>query len=117
MSVREHLQLQLGVASQLRWLVIIALAAALVLFYPEHSLSLFRHLWNIAAFLLYLWLLGTVFGTLLGVPMARSKCPRCASKFALNPGVTCCPGCAISFDSPVQRNWRRTSDRAHILDA
>jgi hypothetical protein len=110
MSVRENLQLQLGVASQLRWFLIIALAAALIFFYPEHSATAFQHLWDFAAFLLYLWLLGTLLGTLLGAPMARPKCPRCATKFALRPGVTSCPSCALSFDATVQRNWRHTSE-------
>lgn len=109
MTVREHVQLQLGVASHVRWLVIAVLAAVLVWLYPEHSVSLFKRLWMFGAFLLYFWFLGAVLGTLLGVPMARPRCPRCAGKLTLGPTVTSCPNCNVSFDAMVQRGWPHTS--------
>jgi hypothetical protein len=113
MSVREHLQLQLGVACHLRWLLMAIFAAVLVWFYPEHSVSMFKRLWMFAAVLLYLWLLGAVAGTLLGAPMAR--CPRCASKLTLRPGVTSCPSCYVSFDARIQRDWSYTPTRSTWL--
>jgi hypothetical protein len=109
MSVREHLQLQLDVARRLRWLLLIVLAAALVCLYPDHSLNMFKRLWMFGAFMLYFWFLGVVVGTLLGVPMARPRCPRCASKLTLGPMVTACPNCRLSFDARVQRAWLHTS--------
>jgi len=113
MSVREHLQLQLGVACHLRWLLMAIFAAVLVWFYPEHSVSMFKRFWMFAAVLLYLWLLGAVAGTLLGAPMAR--CPRCASKLTLRPGVTSCPSCYVSFDARIQRDWSYTPTRSTWL--
>src|SRR5215831_5598958 len=110
MSVRQHLLLQLQVANRIRWLLMIVLAAVLVCLYPEHSLSVFKRLWMFGAFLLYFWFLGAVAGTLLDVPLARPRCPRCASKLAIGSRATsCCPSCGISFDATVQRNWRYTS--------
>ena len=109
MSVMQHLRLQLQVANRVRWLLMIVLAAVLVCLYPEHSLSVFKRLWMFGAFLLYFWFLGAVVGTLLDVPLARPRCPRCASKLALGPRVTSCPRCGISFDANVQRNWPYTS--------
>jgi hypothetical protein len=109
MSVREHLELQLGVACHLRWLLMAIFAAVLVWLYPEHSVSLFKRLWMFAAVLLYLWLLGALAGTLLGAPMARPRCPRCASKLILRPGVTSCPSCHVSFDAKIQRDWSYTA--------
>jgi hypothetical protein len=109
MNVREHLELQLGVACHLRWLLMGVMAAVLVWLYPEHSVSLFKRLWMFAAVLLYLWLLGALLGTLLGAPMARPRCPRCASKLALRPRLTSCPSCKVSFDAEVQRDWPFTS--------
>ena len=109
MSVRQHLLLQLGVACRLRWFLMVVLAAALVWLYPEHSLSVFKRLWMFGAFLLYSWFLEAVVGTLLGVSMARPKCPRCASKLTLGPRVTSCPNCNVSFDATVQRAWPHTS--------
>jgi hypothetical protein len=108
MSVREHLQLQLDVARRLRWLLLIVLATALVCLYPEHSVSMFKRLWMFGAFLLYFWFLEAVVGTLLGVPMAHPRCPRCASKLTLGPMVTSCPNCRVSFDATVQRGWHHT---------
>lgn len=105
----EHLQLQMGIACHLRWLLMVVLAAALVWMYPEHAVSMFQRLWMFAAVLLYLWLLGALLGTLLGAPMARPRCPRCAGKLALRPGVTSCPSCNVSFDAMVQRDWPCTS--------
>ena len=109
MSVRQHLLLQLQVANRIRWLLMIVLAAVLVCLYPEHSLSVFKRLWMFGAFLLYFWFLGAVAGTLLDVPLARPRCPRCASKLALGQRVACCPSCGISFDATVQHNWPYTS--------
>jgi hypothetical protein len=109
MSVRQHLLLQLQVANRIRWLMMIVLAAVLVCLYPEHSLSVFKRLWMFGAFLLYFWFLGAVVGTLLDVPLARPRCPRCASKLALGQPVTSCPSCGINFDAKVQRNWPYTS--------
>jgi hypothetical protein len=109
MSVRQHLQLQLEVANRIRWLLMIVLAAVLVCLYPEHSLSVFKRLWMFGAFLLYFWFLGAVVGTILDVPLARPRCPRCASKLALGPQDLSCPNCEISFDAKVQRNWPYTS--------
>ena len=109
MSVRQHLQLQLCVANRIRWLLMIVLAAVLVCLYPEHSLSVFKRLWMFGAFLLYFWFLGAVAGTLVDVPLARPRCPRCAGKLALGAQVTSCPSCGISFDAVVQRNWPYTS--------
>jgi hypothetical protein len=109
MSVREHLQFQLDVACHLRWLLMFVLAAALVWAYPEHSLSVFKRLWMFAAILLYLWLLGALVGTLLGAPMARPRCPRCASRLTFGPRVTSCPSCNVSFDARVRRDWPHTS--------
>ena len=109
MSVREHLQRQLRVAGRLRWLLMIVLAAALVCLYPEHSLSLFNRLWMFGAFLLYFWFLATVVGTLLDVPIARPRCPRCASRLTAGLQVTSCPRCGVSFDAQVQRNWPHRS--------
>jgi hypothetical protein len=109
MSVREHLQRQLGVACSLRWFLMAVLAAVLVWLYPEHSLSVFKRLWMFGAFVLYFWLLGAVLGTLLGVPMAHPRCPGCASKLTLGPEVTSCPNCNVSFDAKVQRGWPHTS--------
>ena len=111
MSVREHLLLQLTVARRLRWLLMGVLAAVLVWLYPEHSLSVFKRLWMFGAFLLYFWFLGAVVGTLLGVPMARPRCPRCASKLILGRGVTSCATCNVCFDAEIQRGWPRTSAR------
>jgi len=105
MSVREHLELQLGVACHLRWLLMGVFAAVLVWLYPEHSVSVFKRLWMFAAVLLYLWLLGALAGTLLGAPMARPRCPRCAGKLTLRPGLTSCPSCHVSFDAKLQRDW------------
>ena len=105
MSVRKHLQLQLHVAGRLRRLLMIVLAAALVCLYPEHSHSVFKRLWMFGAFLLYFWFLGAVVGTLLDIPLARPRCPRCATKLTLRPQVTSCPSCGVSFDAKVQRNW------------
>ncbi len=113
MSVREHLELQLGVACHLRWLLMAIFAAVLVWLYPEHSVSMFKRLWMFAAVLFYLWLLGAVAGTLLGAPMAR--CPRCASKLTLRPGVTSCPSCYVSFDARIQRDWSYTPTRSTWL--
>jgi len=107
MSVRQHILLQLQVANRIRWLLMIVLAAVLVYLYPEHSWSVFKRLWMFGAFLLYFWFLGAVVGTLLDVPLARPRCPCCASK--LGPRVTSCPGCGIGLDAPVQRNWPYTS--------
>lgn len=109
MSVRQHLQQQLQVANRIRWLLMIVLAAVLVCLYPEHSLSVFKRLWMFGAFMLYFWFLGAVLGTLLDVPLARPRCPRCASKWALGPRVTSCPSCEISLDAKVLRNWPCTS--------
>jgi hypothetical protein len=109
MSVREHLELQLGVACHLRWLLMGVFAAVLVWLYPEHSVSVFKRLWMFAAVLLYLWLLGALAGTLLGAPMARPRCPRCAGKLTLRPGVTSCPSCHVSFDAKIQRDWSYTA--------
>ena len=109
MSVRQHLQLQLQVANRIRWLLMGILAAVLVCLYPEHSLSMLNRLWMFGAFLLYFWFLGAVVGTLLDVPLARPRCPCCASKLGLGPRVTSCPGCGISCDAKVQRNWPYTS--------
>jgi len=109
MSVRQHILLQLQVANRIRWLLMIVLAAVLVCLYPEHSLSVFKRLWMFGAFLLYFWFLGAVVGTLLDVPLARPRCPCCASKLGLGPRVTSCPGCGIGLDAPVQRNWPYTS--------
>jgi hypothetical protein len=109
MSVRQHLQLQLEVANRIRWLLMIVLAAVLVCLYPEHSLSVFKRLWMFGAFLLYFWFLGAVVGTILDVPLARPRCPRCASKLAVGPQVISCPSCEISFDAKVQRHWPYTS--------
>jgi len=109
MSVREQLLLQLTVARRLRWLLMVVLAAVLVWLYPEHSQSVFKRLWMFGAFLLYFWFLGAVVGTLLDVPMARPRCPRCASKLTLGPGVTYCPNCNVSFDAEIQRGWPHTS--------
>ena len=109
MSVRQHLQLQLQVANRIRWLLMIVLAAVLVWLFPEHSLSVFKRLWMFGAFLLYFWFLGAVVGTLLDVPLARPRCPCCAGKLGLRPRVTSCPGCGISLDAKVQRNWPYTS--------
>ena len=109
MSVRQHLQLQLQVANRIRWLLMSVLAAVLVCLYPEHSLSVMKRLWMFGAFLLYFWFLGAVIGTLLDVPLARPRCPRCASKLALGPRATSCPSCGISFDANLQRNWPYTS--------
>ena len=109
MSVRLHLQLQLQVANRIRWLLMIVLAAVLVCLYPEHSLNVFKRLWMFGAFLLYFWFLGTVAGTLLDVPLARPRCPRCATRLALRPRVASCPSCGISFDAKVQRNWHYRS--------
>jgi hypothetical protein len=105
MSVRQHLQLQLQVANRIRWFLMAVLAAVLVCLYPEHSLSVFKRLWMFGAFILYFWFLGAVVGTLLDVPLARPRCPRCASKLSLGPRATSCPGCGISFDANLQRNW------------
>ena len=105
MSVRQHLQLQLQVANRIRWLLMIVLAAELVCLYPEYSLSVFKRLWTFGAFLLYFWFLGAVVGTLLDVPLARPRCPRCATKLAVGPRVTSCPSCGTSFDAKMQRNW------------
>ena len=113
MSVREHLELQLGVACHLRWLLMVIFAGVLVWLYPEHSVSMFKRLWMFAAVLFYLWLLGAVAGTLLGAPMAR--CPRCASKLTLRPGVTSCPSCYVSFDARIQRDWSYTPTRSTWL--
>jgi hypothetical protein len=109
MSVRGYLLLQLTVARRLRWLLMVVLAAVLVWLYPEHSLSVFKRLWIFGAFLLYFWFLGAIVGTLLGVPMARPRCPRCASKLTLGPEVTSCPNCNVSFDAEIQRGWPQTS--------
>jgi hypothetical protein len=109
MSVREHLELQLGVACHLRWLLMGVFAAVLVWLYPEHAVSLFKRLWMFAAVLLYLWLLGALAGTLLGAPMARPRCPRCASKLTLRPGVTACSNCRVGFDAKIQRDWSYTT--------
>ena len=109
MSVKQHLQLQLQVANRIRWFLMIILAAVLVCLYPEHSLSVFKRLWMFGAFLLYFWFLGAVAGTLLDVPLARPRCPRCASKLALGQRVTSCRSCGISFDATVQHNWPYTS--------
>ena len=109
MSVRQHLQLQLQVANRIRWLLMSVLATVLVCLYPEHSLSVMKRLWMFGAFLLYFWFLGAVVGTLLDVPLARPRCPRCASKLALGPRASCCPGCGIGFDANLQRNWPYTS--------
>ena len=109
MSVSQHLRLQLLVANRIRWLLMIVLAAVLVCLYPEHSASMFRRLWIFGAFVLYFWFLGAVAGTLLDVPLARPRCPRCASKLALRPRVFSCPRCGISFDATVQRTWPYTS--------
>jgi len=109
MSVRQHILLQLQVANRIRWLLMIVLAAVLVYLYPEHSWSVFKRLWMFGAFLLYFWFLGAVVGTLLDVPLARPRCPCCASKLGLGPRVTSCPGCGIGLDAPVQRNWPYTS--------
>jgi hypothetical protein len=109
MSVKEHLELQLGVACHLRWILMAVFAAVLVWLYPEHSLSMLKRLWMFAAVLLYLWLLGALVGTLLGAPMARPRCPRCASKLTLGPSVTSCPSCNVSFDAKIQRDWPYTS--------
>jgi hypothetical protein len=111
MSVSQHLQLQLQVANRIRWLLMVVLAAVLVCLYPEHSLTVFKRLWMFGAFLLYFWFLGAVAGTLLDIPLARPRCPRCASKLALGPRGTSCPSCGISFDAQVQRNWPCTSIR------
>ena len=112
MSVREHLLLQLGVVRTLRWLLMVVLAAVLVWLYPEHSLSVFKRLLMFGAFLLYFWFLGAVVGTLLGVPMARPRCPRCASKLTLGPNVISCPNCNVSFDAKIQRGPERPSRMA-----
>lgn len=109
MSVRQHLQRQLKVAGRLRWLLMIVLAAGLVCLYPEHSLSLFNRLWMFGAFLLYFWFLAAVVGTLLDSPIARPRCPRCASKLTAALQVSSCPSCGVSFDAQVQRNWPCTS--------
>ena len=115
MSVREHLQRQLDVACRVRWFLMIVLAAVLVWLYPEHSVSMFKRLWMFAAVLLYLWLLAALAGTLLGAPMARPRCPRCASKLTLRPGVTFCPSCYVSFDARIQRDWSYTPTRSTWL--
>ena len=107
--MRQHILLQLQVANRIRWLLMIVLAAVLVYLYPEHSWSVFKRLWMFGAFLLYFWFLGAVVGTLLDVPLARPRCPCCASKLGLGPRVTSCPGCGIGLDAPVQRNWPYTS--------
>jgi hypothetical protein len=107
--VREHLQLQLDIAERFRRVSMIVLAAVLVCLYPEHSLSVFKRLWMFAAFLLYFWFLGAVVGTLLDIPLARPRCPRCATKLTPRPQVTSCPSCGISFDAKVQRTWPYTS--------
>jgi hypothetical protein len=109
MRVMEHLQLQLGAARRLRWLLMIVLAAALVRLYPEHSVSMFKRLWMFGAFLLYFWFLGVAVGTLLGIPLVRPRCPRCASKLTLGPRVTACPNCNVGFDATVQRGWPHAS--------
>src|ERR1700745_1402978 len=109
MSVREHLQRQLQVTGRLRWLLMIVLAAVLVCLYPEHSLSVFKRLWMFGAFLLYFWFLAAVVGTLLDVPIARPRCPRCASKLTVGPQANSCLSCGVSFDAKVQRNWPYTS--------
>ena len=115
MSVREHLELQLGIERHLRWLLMAIFAAVLVWLYPEHSVSMFKRLWMFAAVLLYLWLLGALAGALLGAPMARPRCPRCASKLTLRPGVTFCPSCYVSFDARIQRDWSYTPTRSTWL--
>jgi hypothetical protein len=109
MSVRQHLQLQLQLANRIRWLLMIVLAAVLVCLYPEHSLSVFKRLWMFGAFVLYFWFLGAVAGTLLDIPLASPRCPRCAGKLALGQRVPSCPSCGINFDAKVQRNWPYTS--------
>jgi hypothetical protein len=109
MSVREHVQRQLQVAGRLRWLLMIVLAAALVCLFPEHSPSVFKRLWMFGAFLLYFWFLGAVVGKILDVPLARPRCPRCASKLTVGPQVSSCLNCGVSFDATVQRNWPYTS--------
>lgn len=109
MSVREHLQLQLHVAGRLRWLLMIVLSAVLVCLYPEHSVSVFKRLWMFAAFLLYFWFLGAVVGKLLNVPLARPRCPRCASKLSVGPQFNSCYSCGVSFEAKVQRTWPYTS--------
>jgi len=87
----------------------IVLAAGLVCLYPEHSLSLLNRLWMFGAFLLYFWFLAAVVGTLLDIPIARPRCPRCASKLTARLQVSSCPNCGVSFDAQVQRNWPCTS--------
>ncbi len=101
--------MQLDVAGRLRWLLMIVMAAVLVCLYPEHSLSALKRLWMFGAFLLYFWFLGAVVGTLLDVPLARPRCPRCASKLIPGPEVGSCPGCGVSLDAKVQRNWPYSS--------
>ena len=113
--MRQHLQRQLRVAGRLRWLLMIILAAGLVCLYPEHSLSLLNRLWMFGAFLLYFWFLAAVVGTLLDIPIARPRCPRCASKLSVGLQVTSCPSCGGSFDAKVQRNWAYTSITRTIL--
>jgi hypothetical protein len=112
MSVMEHLQLRQGIANDLRWLVMCCLAAALAWSYPAANLSLHHRLWLFAAVLLYLWLLGTLYGTLMGAPMARVRCPRCAGKFALRPDMRACPFCRVTFTAEINPSWRipRSSD-------
>ena len=124
MKVREHLQLQLVLARQVRWLVMVALAAALVWLYPDHSPGTLRRLWMFAAVLLYLWLLGALVGALLNVPMARPRCPRCANRLTLGATTTSCPSCNVSLDARVRRDWPypwlphswslRTGDLEHL---
>lgn len=105
MSVMEHLQLRQGLANDLRWLVMLCVAAALAWSYPAAHLSFAHRLWMFAALLLYLWLLGAIVGTLLGAPMARVRCPRCGGKFALRQGVRCCPSCGVRFNAEVNPRW------------
>ena len=105
MSVMEHLQLRQGIANDLRWLVMFCVAAALTWSYPAPDLSFLHRLWMFAALLLYLWLLGALYGTLVGAPMARVRCPRCAGRFALRPGMSACPDCGVSFSAEVKPRW------------
>lgn len=105
MSVREHLQLQLGVANQVRWVLIVVVAAALAWIYPGQSVRLFQRVWIFAAVLLYLWSLGALLGALLGAPMAQLRCPRCTGKFAFRTAFASCPHCNVSFDAVVRREW------------
>ena len=109
MRVGRHLKLRL-ILLRGRWALLIGgVAAALVWTYPGHSSGASDRLAMFGAALLYLWLVAKLAAVVIGLPKPRPRCPRCAHKVLLMPGMRCCPTCSIGFREKVRREWRQIS--------